>query len=800
MEISAEDPVVADLRVLADRGVAVDTLRGCQALVELICSERLTDLKHVNGKSCDLLLQKVEQIVSRVALGARKQAYEARNRVKKGRMPAACQAAALTELLKIPIGDDSGYFELMAASLDDRLWSARKDLAEKRNNAGQLTARAVEVRMGVWLGGQSDRTVRQKETRTDCFVGFANIISTEVVSLATAEQAEIKELCRQLSNRDEDRNTKAAPCSPVAAPEGPTYDMEEPEIRRTLTELAEAVHRQLQAEEGRDRFSLAIRWVNASDNLVDHWDNIRGVQGDTDPIELAGSLDEIVEKFYSIPSGRFVVLGKGGAGKTMLAVKLALALFKRERGESAGQIPIILDVASWDPAKQAFRDWMSQRIAVDYLGLKRINKEEEKLVSRVARYMFPILDGFDEIAPELRPVAIRALSSASNFKIRLLITSRPREYIDAVDDSGVLSGAAAVRLLDLNLDDVASYLPLTARKLPHDSGSRTKWDEVLSFVRSRNNEAQAVPLLEALLTPLMVSIAREIYSDTAADPSELLDFERFPDAAAISDYLFDRFVDLKYDQLLPSDDARLRNRSWSSRHAKNWLSYISVYLHSIGGHRSFAWWTIRWDGTTGIGFLLFVAGVAAFTSAIADRLPVLDLVGWGCASVGLGLVQGGMATPRKLSGRSPLHRVRTLGCVRSTGDLLDWLCPDGIYSITWLPWMFFLVITSLTGAKISASFVVITIAVVAAAVLVFPVGVSDRIDLRKIPGNAVVLRDDRIAALVRGAAAGAFCVGLSIAFWLAWGEMPVLYEASIFFLIPFVSSIFASVVRLNSVI
>lgn len=66
-----------------------------------------------------------------------------------------------------------------------------------------------------------------------------------------------------------------------------------------------------------------------------------------------------------------------------------------------------------------------------------------------------VLDGFDEIADDLRPAAIHALDQHALF--RLMVLTRTRELIDAVA-GGHLHGAAALELLPVPANEAADYL------------------------------------------------------------------------------------------------------------------------------------------------------------------------------------------------------------------------------------------------------------------------------------------------------------------------------------------------------
>ena len=69
------------------------------------------------------------------------------------------------------------------------------------------------------------------------------------------------------------------------------------------------------------------------------------------------------------------------------------------------------------------------------------------------------------------------------------------------------------------------------------------WDPVLTELREHPGRPACVNLRTVLTTPLMVGLARAIYSDAAGrDPAELLDTDRFGSQYALEDHLLGSFI------------------------------------------------------------------------------------------------------------------------------------------------------------------------------------------------------------------------------------------------------------------
>ena len=63
------------------------------------------------------------------------------------------------------------------------------------------------------------------------------------------------------------------------------------------------------------------------------------------PGGLAGSDSDLADVIARVPTGRLVVLGEPGSGKTMLMVRLVLDLLTRR--SSGGPVAVLASLASW---------------------------------------------------------------------------------------------------------------------------------------------------------------------------------------------------------------------------------------------------------------------------------------------------------------------------------------------------------------------------------------------------------------------------------------------------------------------
>ena len=192
-----------------------------------------------------------------------------------------------------------------------------------------------------------------------------------------------------------------------------------------------------------------------------------------------------------------------------------------------------------------------------------------------------ILDGLDEIAEELRPVALQALNQAS---FRVVVLSRTAEMASAASQRGVLQGAAAVELRVVGPPTAAGYLE-------RSSSTRRRTDGVTSSTASA--PARKVLSAEALNNPLALTLIRDTYQ-SGDDARELLDFATRSSngvsgaqaAEEITGHLLDRVLPAAYAPRPGQPPPR-----YDLRTAQNALVKIAARMNQ-DGTRDLQWWRI----------------------------------------------------------------------------------------------------------------------------------------------------------------------------------------------------------------
>lgn len=380
-----------------------------------------------------------------------------------------------------------------------------------------------------------------------------------------------------------------------------------PLLVQAAARLAEQVKARWQEEEEHP-VALPIRWDPMPAEQMAALELICGSQSGEaiEPLALGGQLEDIAEVYRRIPSGRLMVVGRAGAGKTILTLRFVSDMLKsRAPGDP---VPVIFDLGSWQPDTTHLRSWLTAQLLHDY---PTPDPEGPRLAASLVNegFILPVLDGFDEIADNLRESILGALNRS---RMPLLMTSREAEYLMTVAEVDVLSAAAGIQLADVTLADLNKYLPLTTRKTINGT---PLWSTVLAELNAEPRSRAADDLAAVLSTPLMIYLARIIYSSAGSrDPAELL--ERFDSAKDIESHLLGTLVPTVYRAPQAKQDQREDARQYPLEDVQRWLGYLAHHMNLLDT-RDLAWWQLG-SSMRRRARMVIVALVVAVVFALTD--------------------------------------------------------------------------------------------------------------------------------------------------------------------------------------
>lgn len=419
--------------------------------------------------------------------------------------------------------------------------------------------------------------------------------------------------------------------------------------------LANAIKRELEQERKNLKLEaprpLPISWEAAGGNS-----RIRA--------NLAGNRD-ITNVCHEIWPARLVILGSAGSGKSVLMLRLALKILGDQPEKKAypapenrylprldEQIPVIFGLRSWEPGTE-LDEWLTGQLTGLYYAPLLTKELASELVT--SGRILPILDGFDEITPAQRAEFLELLNDESGRPV--ILTSRTGQYLgvgsDAPDDDSnhtVLANAEVIELTALSLHEVGAYLreQPRKRKLPARASAPlgqelpSAWEPVVSPLvgetpPKRGDKKTVASLREALSTPLMVAIARDVYK--SENPENLIK-QKFRTGRDAERYLLESFVPAIYAGASGHRSRWTPQQRKQVDKAERHFRYLAAHLQGPEGKRptGIAWWEFGGTGKKSAMNRAALCGLAAglvmmVINGLATFLAVLGVGGLGVTPV-----------------------------------------------------------------------------------------------------------------------------------------------------------------------
>ncbi|WP_160096931.1 NACHT domain-containing protein [Kibdelosporangium aridum] len=429
----------------------------------------------------------------------------------------------------------------------------------------------------------------------------------------------------------------------ISAWQNRRHDRRQQLLDKAVEKLVTAVTLEMKAEEKlrrlQDPWPLRVRWVNTRRPIADHWQAIHGVPERDHAIDLSGKLEDVATVLGKVPSQRLVVLGEPGSGKTILSLCLVLGLLDRRKPQHP--VPVRIPVSSWDPVDVGLREWMAGWLSENYRHLAVKAPSGDTLAQELvaAGQILPVLDGLDEIPQPSRLTALVKLNRELSRGDPLVLTCRAQEYEEVVTapTGDVLTAAAVVELCPLDPHHLADYLRVTTPQ-----ARVAKWDPVLQNITGHPDG----PVAQALSTPLMAWLARTAYSETPAEPIELVATDpsgqrSLPTREDVEGRLVDRLIPTVY---APDTTTAVKHR-WAIADAERWLGFLAQHLHRLGTY-DLAWWRLHQAVSRLVYAVLFavISGLLTlltltFTKDLLD--PLIDPVKYSVVTaLAVGLAVG----------------------------------------------------------------------------------------------------------------------------------------------------------------
>lgn len=368
-------------------------------------------------------------------------------------------------------------------------------------------------------------------------------------------------------------------------------------------EAAEDLHRL------NDAHALSVAWRSDTSGLSLDPATVREVAATWEPVverpstsatsvihrdELAGEGADLAQILRDrIPTGRLVILGRAGSGKTVLVERLLHGMLGWR--STGGPVHVRIPLGSWPLDGPGLDAWIASYLIRIEPSLRSFApRSHGKLVRRADALLnegliVPVLDGFDELPLGARRHVLKKIGSALRAKRPLVLVSRPDEYREAVeapDGSGLnlLPGAAGIELRPVRAEQAAKYL----RQKEGD------WDRLCQSLGTDSAVGAA------LSSPLTLFLCRTAYERMAltpgASPDELLDAACFSNEHALRTHLFEAFLPAVYRESKAGQQP-----PWSAEQADRALRHLARHRRAtasvVGSGTDLSWWQLHHLGS-----------------------------------------------------------------------------------------------------------------------------------------------------------------------------------------------------------
>lgn len=195
-----------------------------------------------------------------------------------------------------------------------------------------------------------------------------------------------------------------------------------------------------------------------------------------------------------------LLLGVPGSGKTIILLELAAALIERAEQDEIHPIPVVFNLSSWAEKRPSLTVWLITELRMRYDVSHKIAR------SWITNdQVLPLLDGLDEVHPELRSECVEAINTyrQEHGQVGMVVCSRVHDYQTLTPK---LRLHRAVQIQPLTEEHIDAYLQRVSDK----TGTvRQVWQQLQASAWHDQD-----PIAQAMLrTPLMLNIITQAYQD-----------------------------------------------------------------------------------------------------------------------------------------------------------------------------------------------------------------------------------------------------------------------------------------------
>lgn len=278
---------------------------------------------------------------------------------------------------------------------------------------------------------------------------------------------------------------------------------------------------------------------------------------------------DICSYFEQLHPRRLVITGMAGAGKTVLALELLLALIERRSPDDP--VPVRLSMAAWNTDIQ-LADYLVSYLDKAYDVPKR---RARRLVDE--GWILPVLDGLDEMDQPLNsgrpnpkaPRAKAALAILNKYQVGryagpVVITAREEAYQALGRGNG---NERSRRLIDAARVSIAPVSPdVACAYLVERSAQEDRWSGFINYLEKNPNSE----ISKILSTPWRLCLIASVY-DSSGTPSELIDLKP---SSKLDLHLLARYI--------PAQASLLPNHRYDAANVHRWLHRLAGYIDKSG--------------------------------------------------------------------------------------------------------------------------------------------------------------------------------------------------------------------------